>query len=110
MAVSVRTDTMQLTVEEMLEKLRRQRTVVEVRQGVGPGPAHAGAPAQNITGKGPWQMAKIAILGFWHGGQRRFEVLRRNAAGIARRAGEPVEVKYILEVRDFSAHPMRRCS
>ena len=33
-AVSVRTDTMQLTVEEMLEKLRRQRTVVEVRQGV----------------------------------------------------------------------------
>lgn len=33
-AVSVRTDTMQMTVDEMLEKLRRQRTVVEVRQGV----------------------------------------------------------------------------
>lgn len=33
-SVSVRTDTMQMSVEEMLERLRRQRTVVEVRQGV----------------------------------------------------------------------------
>lgn len=33
-SVSVRTDTMQMSVEDMLEKLRRQRTVVEVRQGV----------------------------------------------------------------------------
>ena len=33
-AVSVRTDTMQMSVEEMLQKLRRQRTVVEIRQGV----------------------------------------------------------------------------
>ena len=31
-AVSVRTDTMQMSVEEMLNKLRRQRTVVEIRQ------------------------------------------------------------------------------
>ena len=50
-------------------------------------------------------MAKIAILGFGTVGSGVLEVLRRNAAGIARRAGEPVEVKYILEVRDFSAHP-----
>ena len=33
-AVSVRTDTMQMSVEEMLQKLRRQRTVVEIHQGV----------------------------------------------------------------------------
>ena len=33
-AVSVRTDTMQMSVEEMLQKLRRQRTVVEIRLGV----------------------------------------------------------------------------
>ena len=33
-AVSVRTDAMQMSVEEMLQKLRRQRTVVEIRQGV----------------------------------------------------------------------------
>ena len=33
-AVTIRTDTMQMSVEEMLQKLRRQRTVVEIRQGV----------------------------------------------------------------------------
>lgn len=33
-SVSVRTDTMQMSVEEMLTRLRRQRTVVDVRQGV----------------------------------------------------------------------------
>ena len=50
-------------------------------------------------------MAKIAILGFGTVGGGVFEVLRRNAAGVSRRAGEPVEVKYILDVRDFSSHP-----
>ncbi len=50
-------------------------------------------------------MAKIAILGFGTVGSGVFEVLRRNAAGVSRRAGEPVEVKYILDVRDFSSHP-----
>ena len=34
-----------------------------------------------------------------------YEVLCRNAAGVSRRAGEPVEVKYILDPKDFSAHP-----
>ena len=48
-------------------------------------------------------MAKIAIMGFGTVGSVRVEVCRRNAASIARRAGEPVEVKYILDVRDFSA-------
>lgn len=33
-AVTVRTDNMQISVEEMLEQLRGQRTVVEARQGV----------------------------------------------------------------------------
>ena len=33
------------------------------------------------------------------------EVLCRNAAGVSRRAGEPVEVKYILDPKDFSGHP-----
>lgn len=53
-------------------------------------------------------MAKIAILGFGNIGSGVLEVLRRNAAGVARRAGEPVEVKYILDVRDFSASPDAR--
>lgn len=33
-AVSVRTDKMQMSVEEMLRELRKQRTIVEARQGV----------------------------------------------------------------------------
>lgn len=49
-------------------------------------------------------MAKIAILGFGTVGSGVLEVIRRNAAGISRRAGEPVEVKYILDIRDFSGH------
>ena len=50
-------------------------------------------------------MAKIAILGFGTVGSGVYEVLQHNAASVARRAGEPVEVKYILDVRDFSSRP-----
>ena len=50
-------------------------------------------------------MAKIAIMGFGTVGSGVLEVIRRNAAAISRRAGEPVEVKYILDVRDFSGTP-----
>ena len=50
-------------------------------------------------------MAKIAIMGFGTVGSGVLEVCRRNAASIARRAGEPVEVTYILDVRDFSDSP-----
>ena len=38
-------------------------------------------------------MAKIAILGFGTVGSGVYEVLCRNAAGVSRRAGEPVEGK-----------------
>jgi homoserine dehydrogenase len=34
-----------------------------------------------------------------------YEVLQRNAASVSRRAGEPVEVKYILDIHDFSQRP-----
>lgn len=50
-------------------------------------------------------MAKIAILGFGTVGSGVLEVMRRNAQSIARRANQPLQVKYILDVRDFSAHP-----
>lgn len=36
-------------------------------------------------------MAKIAILGFGTVGGGVLEVLRRNAASVSRRAGQPVE-------------------
>ena len=44
-------------------------------------------------------------MGYGTVGSGVLEVLRRNAAAVARRAGEPIEVKYILDVRDFSASP-----
>ena len=50
-------------------------------------------------------MAKIAIMGFGTVGSGVLEVCRRNADAVARRAGEPVEVAHILDVRDFSASP-----
>ncbi len=50
-------------------------------------------------------MAKVAILGFGTVGSGVLEVLRTGAQGLARRAGEAVEVKYICDIRDFSAHP-----
>ena len=50
-------------------------------------------------------MANIAILGFGNIGSGVLEVLRRNADSVARRAGQPVQVRYILDVRDFSASP-----
>ena len=51
-------------------------------------------------------MAKIAILGFGTVGSGVYEVLRRNAASVSRRAGEPVEVKYILDPKDFTGNPV----
>ncbi|MEG2930673.1 MAG: homoserine dehydrogenase [Ruthenibacterium sp.] len=50
-------------------------------------------------------MAKIAIIGFGTVGSGVLEVLRRNSDGIARRAGQPVSVKYICDIRDFRGHP-----
>lgn len=50
-------------------------------------------------------MAKIAILGFGTVGSGVLEVTRRNAQSIQKRANQALEVKYILDVRDFSTHP-----
>ncbi len=50
-------------------------------------------------------MAKIAILGFGTVGSGVAEVLDKNQDAIRRRTGEPVEVKYILDTRDFPDSP-----
>ena len=50
-------------------------------------------------------MISIAILGFGTVGSGVLEVLRRSAFSIERRAGQPIDVKYICDIRDFSAHP-----
>ena len=50
-------------------------------------------------------MAKVAIMGFGTVGSGVLEVLQKNAESILKRAGEPIEVKYILDIRDFSGSP-----
>ncbi len=46
-------------------------------------------------------MAKIAVLGYGTVGSGVVELIDRNQEEVNRSAGEPVEVKYILDLRDF---------
>ena len=46
-------------------------------------------------------MAKIALLGYGTIGQGVAEVLRVNADSITKKAGQAIEIKYILDLRDF---------
>ena len=46
-------------------------------------------------------MAKIAVLGYGTVGSGVVEVIDTNAEEVAKSAGEKVEVKYILDLRDF---------
>lgn len=50
-------------------------------------------------------MIKVAILGHGTVGSGVYEVFEMNAGKIARAAGESVEVKYVLDLRDFSHLP-----
>ena len=50
-------------------------------------------------------MANFAIMGFGTVGGGVAEVLRMNADSIAGKLGEPLNLKYILDVRDLSATP-----
>jgi homoserine dehydrogenase len=52
-------------------------------------------------------MAKVAILGLGTVGSGVAEVLTKNAASIAKKAGEPVEIKYILGRHDYPDSPFR---
>ena len=49
-------------------------------------------------------MAKVAVLGFGTVGSGVWKILSKNADVCARRAGVPVEVGYICDIRDFSGH------
>lgn len=51
-------------------------------------------------------MIKIAILGYGTIGSGVVEVLDTNQESIAKRAGDEIEVKYILDLRDFPGDPM----
>lgn len=50
-------------------------------------------------------MANFAIMGFGTVGSGVAEVLRLNGGDIAEKLGEPLRLKYILDVRDLSATP-----
>ncbi len=46
-------------------------------------------------------MAKVAVLGFGVVGSGTVELLHNNFESIQKKAGKPLEVKYILDLRDF---------
>ncbi len=50
-------------------------------------------------------MSKIAILGYGVVGSGVYEVIRTNAQSITRRCGKEIDIKYILDIRDFDNHP-----
>lgn len=52
-------------------------------------------------------MIKVAILGYGTVGSGVVEVLTTNAAIIAKRAGQEVGVKYLLDLRDFPGDPIQ---
>ena len=53
-------------------------------------------------------MIKIAVLGFGTVGSGVVEVIHENAAGIARNAADEIQVKYIVDVRDFPGNPYEK--
>ena len=52
-------------------------------------------------------MIKVAILGYGTVGSGVVEVLTTNAGIIAKRAGQEVGVKYVLDLRDFPGDPIQ---
>jgi len=50
---------------------------------------------------------KVAVLGYGTVGSGVVEVISRNSEAISKKAGEPIELKYILDIRDFDDDPMK---
>ena len=50
-------------------------------------------------------MSKVAILGYGVVGSGVYEILKNTAETVTKNAGKSVEVKYILDIRDFDNHP-----
>lgn len=50
-------------------------------------------------------MAKAAIMGYGTVGSGVYEILKKNAAKIGAAADEDIELKYILDIREFDDHP-----
>ena len=52
-------------------------------------------------------MIKVAVMGFGTIGSGVVEVLSTNKDSIAKRVGDTIEVKYVLDLRDFKGHPIQ---
>ena len=50
---------------------------------------------------------KIAVLGYGTVGSGVVEIVKRNHDNIAKRAGEEIDVKYVLDLRDFEGDPVQ---
>ena len=50
-------------------------------------------------------MSKIAVLGYGVVGSGTVEVFYKNKENLEKKAGEPLDIKYILDVRDFPDSP-----
>ena len=50
-------------------------------------------------------MVYAAILGFGTVGSGVYEILRKNPSSIAKKARDTIDIKYILDIRDFEGHP-----
>ena len=59
---------------------------------------------QLFAEKGSEKM-NVAILGYGVVGSGVYEILKNTAETVAKNAGKTVEVKYILDIRDFENHP-----
>ncbi|MBR4965896.1 MAG: homoserine dehydrogenase [Lachnospiraceae bacterium] len=52
---------------------------------------------------------KIAVLGYGTVGSGVVEVINKNQKEVCKKAGVGIEVKYILDLRDFPGDPMEQC-
>ena len=53
-------------------------------------------------------MVNVAVLGYGTVGSGVVEVLSRNAAVLSRNAGEEINLKYVLDLRDFPGTPIEK--
>lgn len=50
---------------------------------------------------------KVAIIGYGVVGSGVYDILKENRVGIEKRCGQSIDVKYVLDIRDFPDHPER---
>lgn len=53
-------------------------------------------------------MVKIAVLGYGTVGSGVVEVLETNGASIGKRAGQDIEIKYVLDLKEFPGTPVEK--